>query len=112
MQPAASTSKSRQQCCYNINGSLITGLGGGHQLWNVPDNEPTALAFAKEFTDNIAPFIGRCVISLTNCDSFFERRPSSDCSGYQVMSSSKKLSLVHLFIFNRFYVWRPTLTYT
>lgn len=106
------TSIAKQQCCYSINGSLITGLGGGHELRNVPDNEPTALAFAKEFTDNIAPFVNCCIISQTGYKTFALTRPSSDCSGYQVMPSSKKLLLVHLFIFNRFYVWRSTLTYT
>lgn len=83
-------STAKQQCCYNSNGSLILGRYGGHELRNVPENQPAVLSYANEFTDNIAPFIRYCLLTGCDCSTFESRRPFSNCSGFSVQPSSKQ----------------------
>ncbi|XP_019854776.1 PREDICTED: protein mesh-like isoform X3 [Amphimedon queenslandica] len=89
-------STAKQQCCYNSNGSLILGRYGGHELRNIPENQPAVLSYANEFTDNIVPFIRYCLLTGCDCSTFESYRPSSNCSGFSVQPSSFMYGDPHL----------------
>jgi hypothetical protein len=74
----------KQECCYDINGSLIIGApNGGRQLRHVEySNAQSSSSWLDFFNNDISPYIGCCIMSTEYCNqTFYTRKPSNDCHG-------------------------------
>ena len=73
---------SGQQCCYNQNGSIVTGPPGGGTVDLVApvDGESTKRHFEKDEL----PYFYCCWGIFPNCDAYYQKRPSDDGSRYRL----------------------------
>ncbi len=87
---------SGQQCCYDHAGLLIIGpdSGGTVDLYSPKSN------FLGHQLHDVLPYLYCCVGSFPDCNAYYQKRPSSDGTGYQcrppgmllALSESKKMS--------------------
>lgn len=71
---------SGQQCCYNTSGRLIVGPPGGGTV----DLYSPSSDFLQHQLQDVLPFFYCCVGPFPNCDAYYQKRPSSDGTGYQL----------------------------
>ena len=88
-----------QQCCYDKEGSIITGVGGGSAYQVYPSNLKSAIGtmtcvFNKEIIllsnynfighalHDIVPYLLCCKTIFFACGKYYDRRPNDDCSDY------------------------------
>ena len=74
---------SRQQCCYDSQGTLKVGQPGGGTL-DLSDG------FIEHYSQDVLPYYQCCLFS-NKCDLYFEKRPSDD---------GKRWVRIIVFIFN------------
>ena len=75
----SSLSSSTQECCYDGSGRLLTGSPGGGSLIK----EPLAKSRARNFQEDIRPYLLCCTGYAPSCQRYYERRPSDDGTRYQ-----------------------------
>ncbi len=70
---------SARQCCYDEQGVLVSGPGGGHadyfSPWTAGVNENKA--YWEHFLYDIIPFLHCCKAGVRMCDVFYSQRPST-----------------------------------
>lgn len=72
--------KSGQQCCYDSDGTLLVGPPAGGTVDLVsPELEISRL---EHFIDDVIPAIACCTGLFSNCDVYYEKRPSDDGSRF------------------------------
>lgn len=73
--------RSGQQCCYGSDGNILVGPPGGGTADAVA---PDGISFSTvgHFFLDVVPFFACCKFS-DNCDTYYENRPSDDCSDYE-----------------------------
>lgn len=67
------------QCCYNVQGNLLSGPRGGGSMDRVHVN--SGIPVLSHFFHDIVPYYDCCLWS-SNCEEYYEKRPSDDGSGY------------------------------
>ena len=75
----SSLSSSTQECCYDESGRLLTGSPGGGSLIK----EPLAKSRARNFQEDVRPYLLCCTGYAPSCQKYYERRPSDDGTRYQ-----------------------------
>ncbi|XP_033128004.1 uncharacterized protein LOC117125583 [Anneissia japonica] len=68
---------SGQQCCYGKDGNILVGPPGG----GTADRYSPADHFWLHQAYDVLPYIACCKLS-NNCDKYYKKRPSDDCSDY------------------------------
>ena len=117
MFSGSGATRANQECCYDKNGYLSSGLYGGHQLRNVPNSFFKLITWLDYFNDNIAPYIGCCITSNNpvDCNKYYMNRPSSNCNGFSPATISKKdynENTITIISLTRFCLWRASSGYT
>ena len=63
-----------QHCCYDNEGALLVGPSEGGSVDRIsPDSD-----VAGHFTADIRPFILCCKTAVSDCQSYYEKRPSDN----------------------------------
>jgi len=71
---------SGQQCCYDYDGQLVVGPpGGGTVDLYAPTSWGSTL---NHFTHDMLPFIYCCKGEFSNCDLYYQKRPSDNGKRY------------------------------
>ena len=71
---------SGQQCCYDDGGELVVGPpGGGTVDLYAPTSWTSTLS---HFTHDVLPFIYCCKGAFSNCDLYYQKRPSDNGKRY------------------------------
>ena len=69
-----------QQCCYGSSGDIIVGPpGGGTADLVAPTNWKTTIA---HILVDVVPFVLCCTGLFKNCNRYYNKRPSDDCSDW------------------------------
>ena len=69
---------SGQQCCYFENGSIIVGPPGGGTV----DRYADRLDRWNHFLYDVLPYFACCVGLFSDCQAYYDKRPSDDGSNY------------------------------
>ena len=95
-----SSLSSSQQCCYDENGNIVTGTGGGSTYKTYPIDfiSYQSMCFVFALFDHLvliyrfiivdylcedaAPFFLCCTGLFSACNRYYHRRPNDDCSDY------------------------------
>ena len=76
------TSTSGQECCYDTEGGLVVGPPGGGNV-----NKQAPLDFmssVKHIVEDFIPYLQCCKAgTYSQCNKFYEKRPSDDGRRYQ-----------------------------
>jgi deleted-in-malignant-brain-tumors protein 1 len=78
-QGALGSFSSSQQCCYDINGQLLTGIGGGSAYRVYPNNWRSFLGHLQY---DVIPFFLCCEGLFKACNRFYNRRPNDNCEDW------------------------------
>ena len=70
--------ESGQQCCYSENGILLVGPEAGGTV----DLYAPGQHFWNHQLHDVIPFIFCCKGLFSNCDNYYDRRPSDNGDGY------------------------------
>ncbi|XP_033629956.1 sushi domain-containing protein 2-like [Asterias rubens] len=73
----SSSTGSGQQCCYDDNGDILVGSPGG----GTADRYAPGDHFWFHQWYDVLPWLGCCKLS-NNCEAYYDKRPSDDCSEY------------------------------
>ncbi len=79
-----------QQCCYRIDGSLAIGEPASGSV----DSVSPIVDYNRHISDDIVPYVTCCQApnGTSNCNNYFERRPSGTDVGYTLpIPGSKQL---------------------
>ena len=84
---------SGQQCCYDENEDLVVGPpGGGTVDLYAPNNFWGRI---KHFTHDVLPFFYCCKGEFSNCNAYYQKRPSDDGSRYVLQPPGELTLMAH-----------------
>ena len=80
------------QCCYGRNGRLLVGPPGGGTV----DRVSPEISELDHFVHDVLPYLWCCKGLFSNCDKYYEHRPSDDGSCFDPPPPGENYCTAHI----------------